>query len=210
MVRDYALRKRKRQMSRARRKLANRKLFTLALNAPKLIKPVPGPHNGQDPDPRSVLVVSVRKSYAQWHEGLSRACESLNATDIHAFRIQTKRLRYGIELAADLGDGEAQAALASLKMLQDELGRWHDQTELARLAAEALADPEFLMAHPRAVAAILRKMDRAQALHIERIRRLLATMHRAVGQSPLHAWLARYCDEPPWPALQKPDLAVLS
>jgi CHAD domain-containing protein len=125
------------------------------------------------------------------------------------FRIQTKRLRYRIELAADLGDGEAQAALASLKVLQDELGRWHDQTEVARLAAEALADPEFLIQHPRSAATILRKMDRDHTLQIERIRQLLATTHQAVEHSALHAWMERYCGEPPGQAVQQPDLAVV-
>jgi CHAD domain-containing protein len=141
-------------------------------------------------------------------EGLSRASGSLEAADLHAFRIQTKRLRYRTELAADLGDGEAEAALASLKILQDELGRWHDQTELAKLAAEALSDPEFLIQHPRSAATILRKMDRDHALQIDLVRQLLATTHQAVQDSAVHAWIERYCGEPPGQTVQQPDLAV--
>jgi CHAD domain-containing protein len=71
------------------------------------------------------------------------ASRKLVALVLHAFRIQTKRLRYRVELARDLGSNAAQEALDSLKTIQDELGRWHDSTELVMLAADALADPEF-------------------------------------------------------------------
>jgi CHAD domain-containing protein len=113
-----------------------------------------------------------------------------------------------IELALDLGDVEAQPALASLKTLQDELGRWHDQTELAKSFAEALAEPEFRTQPPRTVASILRKMDRGHALRIERIRQLLETTHRAVERSALHTWIDRYCGQPPWHAVEQPGLAI--
>lgn len=209
-VLNWGLRKRKHEMSRERRKLAKRKFLTLPQGAQKLIRQIAGKHDGQDLGPRSVVLASVRKGYAQWREDLSRACGSLSAADMHAFRIQTKRLRYRIELAADLGDGEAQAALAPLKTLQGELGRWHDQTELARLAAEALADPEFLMQHPRAVAAILRKIDRDHTRQIEHNRRLLAATHQAVEHSAIHKGIDRYRGEPPSQAVAQPDLGVVS
>ncbi len=207
-VRKWTLRKRKNEMSRARRKLVNCKLFSLPRRAHKLIREISAQDEGRDLGPGRVLLASVRNGYEQWREGLSRARESLTAIDIHGFRIQTKRLRYRIELAVDLGDVEAQPAVASLKMLQDELGRWHDQTELAKLCAEALADPEFLTENPRTLGSILRKMDRGRALQIERIRQLLATTHRAVERSALHTWIDRYCGEPPWRAVEQPGLAV--
>jgi CHAD domain-containing protein len=203
-VRTWALQKRKNQMIRARRRLANQKLFTLPHSAKKLIRQISGQYDGQALDPRSALLTSVRKDYAQWRGALSRARQRLAVTDIHAFRIHTKRLRYRIELAVDLGDGEAQPALASLKTLQDELGRWHDQTALAALVTEALADPEFLKEPPRSVAAILRKMDHDHALQIERIRKLLASTHRAVEQSALHTWIDHYCGEQPGQTVQQP------
>lgn len=66
-----------------------------------------------------------------------------------------------------------------------------------RLTAEALADPEFLLTHPRLVAALLRKSDRAQAIQGERIRRLLTRTYEGIGGSALDDWVARHRREMP-------------
>ena len=144
MIRDLARKKRQRQMHRARSKLANRKLLALVHRGQELIERRVVPHGERDRDPFATIVSSVGEAHAQWREGLACARASLKTADIHAFRIQTKRLRYRVELARDLGSSTAQEALASLKAIQDELGRWHDSAELVMLAANALADPEFL------------------------------------------------------------------
>jgi CHAD domain-containing protein len=196
VIRDLLLERRARQMRRARRRLGKRKFFALAQYAQKLVQQRSTPDGRANPDPLATLPASVSVAYAQWREGLSGACESLAAGDIHAFRIQTKRLRYRIELVRDLGSSAAQVALASLKTLQGELGRWHDSTEMARAVAEALADPQFLLQHPRATAAILRNIDRNNALQLARIRRLLAaTQEGVVEHSVVHNWIAGYCGE---------------
>ena len=77
-------------------------------------------------------------------------------------------------------------------MLQDELGLCHDQTELARLAAEALADADFLVEHPRPVSAILDKFARDRTLRNEHLRSLLARAHPEVGQLAFHAWVTQF------------------
>lgn len=195
MVRDRALKRRARQVRRARRKLANRKLFTLALRAEKLMERRSLRDGEPNPDPRDALVPSVGTAYAQWRESLSRACDSFTPGDIHAFRIRTKSLRYRIELVRDLGDGAAQTALLSLKTLQDELGRWHDNTELSRLAAEALADPEFLLQHSGVAAAILRKIEHDNAFQLERVRRLLAATREGAETSAVHIWIVCDCGQ---------------
>ena len=100
----------------------------------------------------------MRAAYTQWQVARSRALSSFTPSELHAFRIQTKRLRYRIELLRDLGSTTAPAALASLKTLQDELGHWHDNLELATITARALGNPQFLIQFPRSAVAILRKM----------------------------------------------------
>ena len=191
-VRAFALRKRKRQMDRARRKLAKCTLSNRAQSAPMLFQQRAEQQDRPDIETRSTFLASVVKEYEQWRAGLSCASASLVPTDIHKFRIHTKRLRYRIELAAELGAGESSAAISSLKMLQDELGLWRDQTELARLSGEALADADFLVEHPRPVSAILRKLDRDRTLRNERIRSLLSSTLPEVGQLALHLLVTQF------------------
>lgn len=203
MIRDWALEKRERRMRRARRRLAGRRLLSFGQRAGSLMELASRQSQERNPDPAALLAPSVRKGYEQWREALARACETFEPADIHAFRIRSKRLRYRIELARDLGDGGAERALSSLRALQDELGRWHDHGELARLAAQALADPTFLLEQPRVAGAILRKLDRDRAARMERIRRFLTTERDAADDSALHAWVTGYCGAPP--AAEAPD-----
>jgi CHAD domain-containing protein len=186
-----------RTLRRARRKLANCKLLTLPQRLRKLIDACVKQVEEQGADLAAVLSCSVGRSYEQWRKALSRACDSLDPADIHAFRIESKRLRYRIELARDLGDGRAEAVLASLKTLQDELGRWHDHLELAKLAAEALAKSQFLLVQPRVATAVLQKLARDNATNNERVRQLLMNTHEDVDRSPLHIWVARYSTATP-------------
>jgi len=192
MIRGLALNRRERQIRRARRKLANRKLFTLAHRTQRFLDEL---QQSEHQDAGEVLASSVADGHARWRQALSRACNGWDPANIHAFRIRTKQLRYRIELARDLGESDAHAALGFLKSLQDGLGCWHDHVELFRLTAEALADPEFLLKHPRLVAALLRKSDREQAVQGERIRRLLTSTYESIGGSALDDWMARYCRE---------------
>ena len=193
MIRDLARKKRRGRIRRARRKLANRKLLVLVHGGQELIERRVVPNGERDRDPLTAFVSSVGEAHAKWREGLACARASLTTGDVHAFRIQTKRLRYRVELARDLGSSTAQEALTSLKAIQDELGRWHDSAELVMLAADALADPEFLAKHPRTAAAVLRKIDRNSALRIERVRRLLEFTQEGLERSAIQAWIRAYC-----------------
>ncbi len=193
MIRDLALRKRARNVRRARRRLANRKLFTLEHRAQKLLLEL---SHGEHRDGGNVLASSVAEGYTQWRQALSHARDGFDPADIHAFRIRTKRLRYRIEMTSDLdGTSEAEGALGFLRSLQDGLGRWHDQAELGRLTAEALANREFLLNHARLAAVLLRKADHERVVEEERVRRLLADAWDAVGFSALDEWVARNCRE---------------
>jgi CHAD domain-containing protein len=202
MIRDLALSKRDRGIRRARRKLANRKLFTLGHRAEKFLEELAG---GEGHDAAAVMASSAAQGYAEWRRALSRACESFDPLEVHAFRIRTKQLRYRIELVRDLGESDAEPALNFLKSLQDVLGAWHDQIELLRLTAEALADSELLLKHARLVALLLRKSDREQGVQSQRVQRLLANTNKCAQDSALHHWIARYCREIPAHRAAEPE-----
>jgi len=176
-----------REIRRARHKIANRKMFTLAQRVQGLIEHGPIGNAGNDANPFRALENSVAAAYSEWREGLERAKSSADPFEIHAFRIQTKRLRYRIELLRDLGSAAAKSALASLRMLQDELGRWHDGLAFARMTAEALADPDYLVAQPVTAAVTLRKMDRENARYLSRVRAVLSRIDEQPDASPLHS-----------------------
>lgn len=186
-VLETARRKLERRMRRARARIANRKMFTLAQRGRELIEQRRAQNNQVQVDPLASLASSVTAAYDNWRDGLARAKSSTDPLEIHAFRIQTKRLRYRIELFRDLGSSSAKAALASLKTLQDELGRWHDNLAFMQITAEGIADPDFLIEHSRTAAFILRKLDRDDARHLKRVRHLLGKIDDEADASPLHA-----------------------
>ncbi len=196
MVLESARAALERHTSRARRKIANRKMFTLAHRGHQLIRQRAQEAEPRDSDPFATLGASVAAAYQDWRKSLAKAASSVDPADIHAFRIQTKRLRYRIELLRDLGSETATAALGSLKTLQDELGRWHDNLAFTRITAEAIADPDFLVRHPTTAAAMLRGLNRDNARHLERVRKLLASMQAEGDTSALHAAVAELAGAP--------------
>jgi len=187
MALEAARRKLLREMRRARRKIANRKMFTLTQRVQGLIEIGSIETVQQSADPLAALQTSVAAAYSDWREGLTRAKSSTDPAKIHAFRIQTKRLRYRIELLRDIGSSSARSALSSLRSLQDELGRWHDGLAFTRMTAEALAGPEYLVTHLIVAATILRKLHAEHERHLNRVLSLLVRMDMQVEASPLHA-----------------------
>jgi hypothetical protein len=209
MIRDLAQSKRDREIRRARRRLSSRKLFTLAHRAHKYLRDLPhgdGAAAGQPPpDEAAVIAASAAAGYGDWRAALARACDGFDPLAIHAFRIATKRLRYRIELARDLGARDASHALDFLRSMQDVLGAWHDQIELLQLTAQALADPQFLLTHARLVAIVLRKADSERCAQNARVRRLLAETAAHVEGSTLDHWIAIYCGAAPARESQAPE-----
>ncbi len=63
------------------------------------------------------------------------AATPLGAASLHAFRIETKRLRYLAEVASG---PEAARTVTQLKRVQDAIGTWHDWLTLAECAERAL------------------------------------------------------------------------
>jgi len=194
VVRDYLAQRREKEIRKARHRLANRKLFTLAQRTDQLLK-----HRGLDStsndeavntDFTATVAEFIRAAYADWQAALALAAKTARRADVHGFRIKTKQLRYRIEVARDLGDKELIVQLNWLKWLQDSLGQWHDRAELARIATEAIANPEFLLSGPRPASLLLRRLARELATEAAKVKSLLAALRDHSELSQFEAWLA--------------------
>jgi CHAD domain-containing protein len=106
------------------------------------------------------LSATIAKARDDWENALDAAKESADPDRLHALRIGGKRLRYSIELLADLGDAKSKVQVKALKALQDQLGDWHDRVVLLENAAEFLTRKDFLASHPDLSRALLVEMDR--------------------------------------------------
>jgi CHAD domain-containing protein len=192
-VHTYLQARRERAISRARRRLANRRLFALAQILKGLCEPATPNTTGRavHERPQPLMRAAIKQSFALWHDAFIRARKSLEPADVHAFRVQTKRLRYRLELARDLGADETKPALAWLRNLQDTLGRLHDRGELARMAAKALADPVFLLEQPRAASRLLAKLAAQRKAERVETEALLAQLESAPQLSLLEGLTER-------------------
>ena len=101
LVIDSVRKRRRREVRRARRRLVRLDLFDLAEEVEALLKAPGASGDGASASPHDI----VAAARAQWQAALSRALEDRRVENIHGFRIQTKRLRYRIELLRDLGTG---------------------------------------------------------------------------------------------------------
>ena len=83
--------------------------------------------NGVEKEPETLLKQSIEEALAVWNEALRNAQENPQVDQIHALRIAGKRLRYRTELLKELGHASVKRRIKALKLLQDELGNWHDR-----------------------------------------------------------------------------------
>jgi CHAD domain-containing protein len=183
------------EIDRARRKLARRRLFTLGQDVKKLLDASSQNHASADgigaAHPEAILSQSIAGAWAQWQALLTHGRETRDAAAAHAFRIQSKRLRYRIELAGHLGAPGAGSALKFLKWIQDQLGAMHDRGECARIAAEAMAISGILTSDPAASSLALKRLAREHArLQVETSKILDSVEERRVQ---LESWIEQYC-----------------
>jgi CHAD domain-containing protein len=107
-----------------------------------------------------MLRKSVEDAFTEWQDAFTAARESAEVDPIHAFRLAGKRLRYRTELLADLGEASSKSLVKSLKLLQDDLGHWHDGHVLLRSMAEFIARPDFLVDQPEISRVLLTEMEK--------------------------------------------------
>ncbi len=67
---------------------------------------------------------------------VARAQGALRADNLHAYRLETKHVRYVAEMAGN--DATAKRIVGELKRMQDAIGEWHDWLELSERAQQAL------------------------------------------------------------------------
>jgi len=75
---------------------------------------------------RQVLSARVRKRAARLGDAVLQAGQMYDPERLHAVRIAAKKLRYGLELAADSEVKPAAPMVRRIKRVQDLLGRLHD------------------------------------------------------------------------------------
>jgi CHAD domain-containing protein len=128
-ARESVRARRARQIDKARRRLRREDLDRLAAAARKAAS-----RCGRGADVRASIRLSIDRAWREWEAALSMARADASIRNLHALRIATKRLRYRVELAGDVGERRAAEVLPWLEKLQDAIGRWHDRQLLREVA----------------------------------------------------------------------------
>ncbi|MFL6279294.1 MAG: CHAD domain-containing protein [Vicinamibacterales bacterium] len=85
---------------------------------------------------------------------------------LHAVRIAAKKLRYGLEVAADSGVKQAAPHVRTIKRAQDMLGKLHDLQVLQTHVAAVQAEPRTGRAQSRAALENLARQIEDQCRHL--------------------------------------------
>ena len=106
---------------------------------------------------------------------------------LHGVRIAVKKLRYSVELAADVAGGKSTADLQTLKHVQDLLGRMHDLQLLIGRVRQIQAATSAEIRAERELEAIVETLENdCRRLHARYVRdrtALSAICGRRVGRS---------------------------
>ena len=145
----------KRELTRAREELSQCDIVDFVNRARRLLGSAQW---SKEIEP--TLTKGITRALEEWTQAVDATKESQTPEQIHALRIAGKRLRYRVEMLAELGDGSAKTRTKTLKTLQDQLGQWHDHHVLVRLAAKFLSRSDFLATHPDLSRALLVEMER--------------------------------------------------
>ncbi len=79
-----------------------------------------------------------------WQDFAAKAASHEEVSGLHALRIAAKRLRYLVEVAAELEVTGSREALLFLRNLQGKLGDWHDYQVLGSTMLAMVAHRDFL------------------------------------------------------------------
>lgn len=167
-VQDELEANRGRLLERARREIARHDLFGFIARAQALIEAADG-----DADPVEILENAIAKSMKAWQAAFVSATQQSDEVHLHEFRIAGKRLRYRVELLAELGENKAKPLVEALKELQNALGDWHDRSLLIDYVAEFIGRANFLADHPDIGRALLTEMEKEKLRNETNINQLL-------------------------------------
>jgi CHAD domain-containing protein len=156
-------------LERARHEVSRHDLFSFIARAQALIDAA-----DSDADPVEILEKGIAKSMKEWQEAFASATEQRDGVHLHEFRIAGKRLRYRVELLAELGENKAKPLVEALKQLQNALGDWHDRSVLVDYVAEFIGQADFLADHPDIGRALLTEMEKEKLRSQTAINQLLS------------------------------------
>jgi len=149
----------------------------------------PDPHDVQDENPavvaRAVLAVRVARRARELNGAIAAAGSLYAPEPLHDVRIAVKKLRYALELAADLRLLASNGSVARLKALQSTLGELHDLQIVSKRIETAQAElpAEEAEAHAR-LTEVLDDVDRRcrelHAAYVAARERLLRQVNEAV------------------------------
>lgn len=106
----------------------------------------------------------------------------LGPNNLHAYRIEVKRLRYVLEMA-DGDNGKQQPFIDELKRVQDAIGEWHDWLALSGIAQDVLRHHKNCSGVRKLNETAHRKYT--QALHItEQMRHRYLSVSSGAAKSP--------------------------
>ena len=163
---DYVLKVRRKAAARAHRKLTRLNLAELYVRLRRELAEPGGTGARRAAGPPRVIAFPDDRSEAEtppagtnelagrfavrlaalWKEFESRAAGARrDRSALHALRISAKRLRYHIEVAAELDVPGSAESLAWLRSLQTKLGDWHDYEILGAALLGMVARDGFLM-----------------------------------------------------------------
>ena len=179
--------KQSRELIRARGELSQYDIVDFVNRAQALLCSAELPKDSQQ-----TLLESIAQALKDWHEAIAAAKQNQEPEQLHALRIAGKRLRYRIELLADLGEGSAKAQIKALKTLQDQLGHWHDRYVLSQAVGKFLGQRDFLVAHPDLSRALLVEMERERRRNDPAVSNILKSAEKLRD-----SWVAGEAKVPP-------------
>jgi CHAD domain-containing protein len=199
LVRQHLEQRRLEECIRARRKLLGKDLWDFARRLQgafrELLPTMPADRV------QAFVRAGAEGAWARWREACTRAEAKRDVDSVHALRIATKRLRYQVELARELGEVDAEPLLEWCRTLQERLGHWHDHQMLQHSIAEALARPEVVLSDLEAVQEGLAELARERRAFPPDDPAILAEAQADAGHRAVASWLG----SPPGPAVSTAD-----
>jgi len=136
---------------------------------------------------------AVERINEHWHRVEALTADEFTFSDsnrLHALRIALKRLRYIVELVAQMSEIHSRPVISKLKGLQELLGEWHDLEMLEIRVIKIIGDPEFIMKElesSRTLHTLIAQVRRRKVRVVARLKKLMMTDRL---QSLIHDMLA--------------------
>jgi CHAD domain-containing protein len=152
-LKTYLAERRLRAIQRSREELRDFDLVNFAASARTLI-------DDAAEGLQARLSEGVATALTDWRAAIETVKTQPRSEELHALRIAGKRLRYRVELLAELDHVPAKSWVKALRSLQDHLGSWHDRRVLLETCAKFLSRKHFLASHPGLARVLLLEMER--------------------------------------------------